>query len=119
MFTGTSSPTRDPFRGPPILDFHTHAQNVFGMCCVPGPLRRLARNGLGRVFEKTGFDPRLVRGGLKVIRDLVTCEMQARFATFTPDDYFAGLRRNGVSFACALPVEPLARTEDLVRMLER
>jgi predicted TIM-barrel fold metal-dependent hydrolase len=100
----------------PVLDFHTHAQNIFGTCCVPRPLRRLVRNGPGRIFEKSGFDARLVRGNSKLLLDLTVCEMQARFATFTFDDYRAAMKKNGVAFACALPIEPMGTTRELVAM---
>jgi predicted TIM-barrel fold metal-dependent hydrolase len=100
----------------PILDFHSHAQNVYGSCCVPGPLRRLVRNGPARLFEKSGFDPRLARGQVKLLIDASVCEMQARFATFSFADYLAAMKRNGVSHACALPVEPMSTTAELVAM---
>src|SRR5262245_2420575 len=97
----------------PILDFHTHAQNVFGMCCVARPLRPLLRHGLGRLYEKTGFHPALKRLESELSIRLIAREMQSRFASFSFADYLAGMRRNGVSHACALPVEPLSRTADL------
>jgi uncharacterized protein len=102
---------------PPILDFHTHAQNVFGCCAVPHVLRPLARRGLARVFEATGFDPRMKRAESKVTTHLAAWEMQARFATFTFADYLAAMRKNRVTHACALPIEPMARTEDLLRLV--
>jgi uncharacterized protein len=100
----------------PILDFHSHAQNVYGTCCVPRPLRRLVRNGPARLFEKSGFDPRLARGGVKLLIDASVCEMQARFATFSFADYLAAMKKNGVTHACALPVEPMCSTSELVAM---
>lgn len=33
----------------PVLDFHTHAQNVFGGCCVRPALRPLLQHGLTRL----------------------------------------------------------------------
>jgi predicted TIM-barrel fold metal-dependent hydrolase len=101
----------------PILDFHTHAQNVFGMCCVSPSWRWLARNGLARLYEKTGFHPGLKRLESPLSTRMIVREMQSRFASFTFDDYLAAMRQSGVTHACALPVEPFAETADLLRLI--
>lgn len=48
---------------------------------------------------------------------LIVREIQSRFALFDLDGYLAAMRRNGVTHACALPVEPMARTGDLLAAL--
>lgn len=100
----------------PILDFHTHAQNVFGMCCVRPALRPFFRRGLVWAYEKSGFDPRLKRAETPLTRGLIVRELQSRFATFSFDDYLSALHRNGVTHACALPVEPMAKTAELLSL---
>ena len=89
----------------PVLDFHTHAQNVFGMCCVARPLRPFLRNGLARLYEKTGFHPAMVRAESARTHRMIAREMQSRFASFDFGDYLAAMKRNGVTHACALPTE--------------
>jgi predicted TIM-barrel fold metal-dependent hydrolase len=98
----------------PILDFHTHAQNVFGMCCVSPALRPFLRRGFTWLYEKSGFDPRMVRIQTTATTGLVVREMHARFASFGIVDYLAAMKQNGVTHACALPVEPMATTTDLL-----
>lgn len=98
----------------PVLDFHTHAQNVFGMCCVPRALRPLLRTGLARLYEKTGFHPAMKRIESPFAVRQAAREMQSRFASFTFEDYLRAMKRNGIAYACALPVEPMARTQDLL-----
>lgn len=101
----------------PILDFHTHAQNVFGMCCVSPALRGVSKYGLAKLYEKTGFSPLLKKAESPLSMQLIVREVQSRFATFSFDDYLAGMKRNGVTHACALPVEPMARTSELLAMV--
>ncbi len=101
----------------PVIDIHTHAQNVYGMCCVPPPLRPFMRHGLARLYEKTGFNPLLKKAESPVSMQLIVREVQSRFATFTFDDYLAAMKRNGVTWACALPVEPMAPTAALLDMV--
>jgi predicted TIM-barrel fold metal-dependent hydrolase len=98
----------------PILDFHTHAQNVYGMCCVPPPLRPVAKYGLAKLYEKTGFNPALKKAESPLSMQLIVREVQSRFATFDFDDYLKGMAANGVTHACALPVEPMASTSELL-----
>jgi uncharacterized protein len=100
----------------PILDFHTHAQNVFGMCCVPPSLQPLAKNGLARLYEKTGFHPLVKKAESPLSRQFIVREVQSRFASFTFADYLAAMERNGVTHACALPVEPMAGTAELLQL---
>src|SRR5205814_3830410 len=115
IFTATDR-RRESERMEPVLDFHTHAQNVYGMCCVARPLRPFLRNGLARLYEKTGFHPAMVRAESARTHRMIAREMQSRFASFDFGDYLAAMKRNGVTHACALPVEPLSRTEELVAM---
>ena len=102
---------------PPVLDFHTHAQNVYGTCCVPPLWRPFLRNGLARFHETTGFDARVVRAESKVTLAWVVREMHSRFAALTFDGYLAAMPKNGVTHACALPVEPMSRTSELLALV--
>lgn len=101
----------------PVLDVHTHAQNVFGMCCVPPVLRPVMKHGLARLYEKTGFNPLMKKAESPLSMQFIVREVQSRFATFTFEDYLAAMKRNGVTHACALPVEPMATTDELLAMV--
>lgn len=101
----------------PVLDFHTHAQNVYGMCCVPPALRPVAKHGLAKLYEKSGFNPLLKKAESPLSMQLIVREVQSRFATFDFADYLAAMKRNGVTHACALPVEPMARTSELLALI--
>src|SRR5262245_43258420 len=104
----------------PILDFHTHAQDCFrGVCCVPTWLQWMVRSGPARLVESLGFPRRMVKNGPpKPFERLGVMEMQSRFAAITLDRYLDGMRRSGVTHACALPVEPMARTADLLALVK-
>ncbi len=101
----------------PVLDFHTHAQNVYGMCCVPPALRPLMRTGLGRLYEKTGFSPTVKKAESPVSMQFVVREMQSRFEGITLEKFRAAMQTNGVTHACALPVEPMATTRNLLELV--
>jgi hypothetical protein len=102
----------------PVLDFHTHAQDVFATCCVPRPLRAACTHGLAALYEATGFSPIVKRLESPFSIKLVAAEMQCRFARLTFDDYRRALAADGVSHACAMPVEPMSRTGDLVELVQ-
>ena len=98
----------------PILDFHTHAQNVYGRCEVTPWLRPWLKSGFARLYEKTGFHPLIKKMESSFTLRMIIREMQCRFAAFGFDDYLAAMARNGVTYSCDLPVEPLTRTRELL-----
>ena len=106
----------------PILDFHTHAQDVLNKPTEKGYLRAwrktFGQRGPIWAWERSGFHPAMVKSPTRALQILGVLEGKVRLSGASARNLVSAMAQHGIGRAVVLPVEPVTDSQKVLRMAQ-